>query len=99
MSRGNSFPLGWCAPIAPGVRRLFCWFVGPGAFCDLAVISFLAFVAVAVATGSCHRSLLTRLLPTHSFAGYRSRDSRAALPGCVAGRCGRIWWEFLTVRA
>jgi hypothetical protein len=41
-----------------------------------------------------------RLLPTHSFARYRSRVSWAALPGKTApGRCGRIWCEFLAVRA
>jgi hypothetical protein len=47
----------------------------------LPVVTFSGFVPVVVATGSCNRSFLARLLPTHSFARYRSRVSRAALPG------------------
>src|SRR5262249_39947519 len=35
---------------------------------------FLGFVSVVVGAGSCDRSLPTRLLPTHSFARYRSRS-------------------------
>jgi hypothetical protein len=37
--------------------------------------------SVVVATGSCNRSCLARLLPTHSFARDRPRDPRAAPPG------------------
>ena len=35
---------------------------------------FSGFVSVVVAAGSCDRSWPTRLLPTHSFARYRSRS-------------------------
>src|SRR5262249_57379222 len=58
----------------------------PDAFCAVAVVSFLAFVSVVVATGSCNRSFQRRLLPTHSFARYRSRETRAALPGNGPGQ-------------
>jgi hypothetical protein len=43
-------------------------------------VSFSGFVSVVVATGSCNRSFQRRLLPTHSFARYRSRESRVVLP-------------------
>jgi hypothetical protein len=43
-------------------------------------LSLFGFASVVVAAGSCNRSCQKRLLPTHSFAKYRSRLPGAALP-------------------
>src|SRR5262249_37540754 len=63
------------------------------------VVTFLQFVSVVVAAGSCNRSLPTRLLPKHSFARYSSRSTVSSSAWHGQSRCGFIWCEFLAVRA
>jgi formylglycine-generating enzyme required for sulfatase activity len=69
----NGFPPGGSVTGARGESYVHFGLVGRDESCVLVVVTSSGFVSVVVATGSGDRSLLTRLLPTHSFARYRSR--------------------------
>jgi hypothetical protein len=86
LSSGNGVPPGISATVAPGVSAVFFWFLGRGQSRVLPAVCFGGFVSVVVATGSCDRSLPTRLLPTPSFARYRSQVLCAARPGKGSGQ-------------
>jgi hypothetical protein len=65
----------FCVPVVQGVVGCFSSVRGLFHRGPFSVLLFSGFVSVVVATGSCDRSLLTRLLPTHSFARYSSQST------------------------
>ena len=97
--KGRWFSSGLLHNGSAGRRREFFRFVGRADPCLLLVVTVSGFVSVVVATGSCDRSLPTRLLPTHSFARYRSRPIVSSSARLNTLQMPFIWCEFLTVRA
>ncbi len=76
----KQFPTGFLR--TESVWRCFLFLVRRARRILSAFFVFLSgIVSVVVATGSCNRSFPARLLPTHSFARYRSRGAVSSSAG------------------